>query len=264
MRKFAIDCSLLIQKLKPHACVIVGAILGFIAGWFALVAGLVLGGMLDIARGEVRARRLISDFLSRPDDEPLAEPLPGYAAAACIALRGEWPGPDDREARRILFDRFSVAAMPANARARRDADRIVDVAARFSQADLPALARRLATSDVPLARELLANWAFSLSALGGARLDSGPELALRAALGDCGVSVREMLAARLQAFPGERDPWTVLGLSPGAPRAEVKRAYRRLSRLFHPDLSPGDNGESFRELRAAYTELLTPQGPKPT
>ncbi len=261
MGKHVVGFPRLIHKLKPHACLIVGAILGFLAGWFALVVGLVLGGMLDVARGEVRARRHISDFLSLPGDGPLAEPLPGFAAAACIALRGEWPGPDDREARRALFDRFSAMVVPANARARRDADRIVDVAARFSLADLPALARRLATSDVPRARELLANWAFSLSALGGARLDSGPELALRAALGDCGVGAQEMLAARLQAFPGERDPWTVLGLSPGATRAEVKRAYRRLSRLFHPDLSPGDSGESFRELRAAYTELLTPQLP---
>jgi DnaJ-class molecular chaperone len=77
-------------------------------------------------------------------------------------------------------------------------------------------------------------------------------------LGDCGLGAKEILAARLAAFHGERDPWTVLGLAPGAPRSEVKRAYRRLSRIFHPDAAQGaapDDGERFRELRAAYQEL---------
>jgi DnaJ domain len=251
----------IVRALAPHACAIAGTCVGCFAGWFALIAGLVIGGMLDVARIEFRSRRRVSAFLARPDGDAPAEPLEGYAAAACVALRGDWPGPDDREVRRALFDRFSDAIVPAKARARREAERIVDVAARFTSADLPALARRLATSDAPRARELLADWAFALSAIGGARLDSGHELALRAALGDCGVGAREMLAARRMAFPGERDPWTVLGLSPGAPRAEVKRAYRRLSRLFHPDLSPGDGGESFRELRAAYMALMPPPGP---
>jgi hypothetical protein len=250
----------IVRVLAPHACAIAGACAGFFAGWFAMAAGLVIGGMLDVVRIEVRSRNRITAFLAQPDVDSPAEPFEGYAAAACIALRGDWPGPGDREVRRALFDRFSGAMVSARARARRDAERIVDVAARFAPADLPALARRLATSDAPRARELLADWAFALSALGGARLDSGLELALRAALGDCGVGAREMLAARLMAFPGERDPWTVLGLSPGAPRAEVKRAYRRLSRLFHPDLSPGDDGESFRELRTAYAELMASSG----
>lgn len=251
--------DVVVRVLAPHACAIAGACVGLFAGWFALAAGLVIGGMLDVVRAEVRSRRRVTAFLARPDGAA-AEPLDGYAAAACIALRGDWPGPGDREVRRALFDRFSDSMGRTNARARREAERIVDIAARFALADLPALARWLATSDAPRERELLADWAFALSALGGARLDPGLELSLRAALGDCGVGAREMLAARLKAFPGERDPWTVLGLSPGAPRAEVKRAYRRLSRLFHPDLSPGDDGESFRELRAAYAELTAPRG----
>jgi curved DNA-binding protein CbpA len=64
-----------------------------------------------------------------------------------------------------------------------------------------------------------------------------------------------LLAARLASFPGERDPWTVLGLAPGASRAEVKRAYRRLSRAFHPDASRDEDGGRFRELRGAYAQL---------
>jgi curved DNA-binding protein CbpA len=37
----------------------------------------------------------------------------------------------------------------------------------------------------------------------------------------------------------------------------VKRAYRRLSRAFHPDASPGDDGARFRELQQAYAALAS-------
>jgi hypothetical protein len=242
--------------LVRHAFALVGLCAGIVAGWFALVAGLVLGAMLDVARTEARSRGRVSAFFAKPEAGPPPEPLEGFAAAACIALQGEWTGVGDREARRALFDRFSRSVLPPRGRARREAERIIDVAARCLGPDLPALARSLATaSEAAPARELLADWAFALAALGGARLDAASELALRAALGDCGLGARELLAARLRAFPGERDPWTVLGLAPGAPRSEIKRAYRRLSRLFHPDASPGDEGERFRELVAAYDEL---------
>jgi DnaJ like chaperone protein len=240
-----------------HAWAIAGACIGAFAGWFELIAGLVIGNMLDIARLEARARKRISDFLARPEGREPPEPIMGYAAAVCIALRGDWPGLDDRDTRRILFDRFSDAVIPPKARERREADRVADVAAHCVHPDLPTLARRLAFAEAPLARGLLADWAFALAALGGTRLDPGDELTLRASLVDCGVSAREMIAARLKAFPGERDPWTVLGLSPGAPRADIKRAYRRISRLVHPDALPGDDGERFRELRAAYAELMS-------
>lgn len=33
------------------------------------------------------------------------------------------------------------------------------------------------------------------------------------------------------------DPWTVLGLSPGASLEEVKRAYKKIMRTIHPDTS---------------------------
>lgn len=243
------------ELVEPRACAIVGACVGLLAGWFAVAAGLVLGAMLDVARNEARARRRIAAFLEDPSGEAPPEPAEGYAAAACLALRGEWPGPAQGQARRTLLEALSGTAIAPTSRSRREAERIADVAARCAPPDLPALARRLATSEAPLARELLARWAFALSALGGGRLDPAAELALRAALGDCGLGSREILAARLAAFPGERDPWTVLGLPPGAPRAEVKRAYRRLSRVFHPDAAPGDGGERFRELRGAYAEL---------
>jgi hypothetical protein len=249
--------------LEPHACAIAGVLAGLLAGWFGAAAGLVIGFMLDTARLESRTRRRICAFLVRPDGASprgagtteFPEAMPGYAAAVCLALWGDWPGLSDREARRALWDRLSAAALPPRTRARREAERIADAAARCAGADLPGLARRLATSDAPRARRLLADWAFAAAALGRGRLDAETELELRAGLGDCGVGAEDMLAARLASFPGERDPWTVLGLAPGAARADVKRAYRRLSRLFHPDASFVDDGERFREIREAYAQL---------
>ena len=37
-----------------------------------------------------------------------------------------------------------------------------------------------------------------------------------------------------------RDPWQVLGVSPGASDEEVTKAYRRLAKKYHPDLNPGN------------------------
>ena len=34
------------------------------------------------------------------------------------------------------------------------------------------------------------------------------------------------------------DPYRILGLCPGANEREISRAYRRLAKLFHPDLNP--------------------------
>jgi hypothetical protein len=273
----------LLPFLEQRACTLGGALVGFLEGWFGLVSGLLIGAMLDAARLESRARSRITGFLEGPAvgegparaSAPSFEPLPCYAAAACLALRGEWPGPRDLASRRALWRSLSDRALAARGSSglavevsRRQAERVVDVAAHCARADLPGLARTLAMGEAPAARGLLADWAFALAALGGSALGASEELALRAALGDCGLGAAELLAARAKAFHGERDPWTVLGLAPGSPRAEVKRAYRRLSRAFHPDALIGsgiagdEGGERFLAIRDAYSRLCAPSPPR--
>lgn len=53
---------------------------------------------------------------------------------------------------------------------------------------------------------------------------------------------------------------TVLGVAAGADKAEVKRAYRRLARLNHPD--KGGNAQAFKRVKEAY-ELLIKTAPEP-
>lgn len=49
-------------------------------------------------------------------------------------------------------------------------------------------------------------------------------------------------------------PWVILGLEPGAGRAEIEEAYRRLIKLHHPDRSGGDAGRA-AEINRAYSEI---------
>ena len=51
-----------------------------------------------------------------------------------------------------------------------------------------------------------------------------------------------------------RDPYEVLGVSKGASAADIKSAFRKLSRQFHPDTNSGDANaeERFKEISAAY------------
>ena len=56
------------------------------------------------------------------------------------------------------------------------------------------------------------------------------------------------------------DLFVILGLPPGAPESDIKRAYRRLARRFHPDINPGDRTAEarFRQILDAYETLMDP------
>src|SRR5215212_7240313 len=56
------------------------------------------------------------------------------------------------------------------------------------------------------------------------------------------------------------DFYLILGVERGATLADVKRAYKRLARRFHPDINPGDRmaAAQFRKIAEAYETLSDP------
>jgi molecular chaperone DnaJ len=56
------------------------------------------------------------------------------------------------------------------------------------------------------------------------------------------------------------DLYAVLGLEPQASAADIKRAYRRLARRYHPGINPGDRAAAavFQRITEAYETLVDP------
>jgi DnaJ-class molecular chaperone len=54
-----------------------------------------------------------------------------------------------------------------------------------------------------------------------------------------------------------KDYYAILGVSKNAPEKEIKAAYRKLARKYHPDVNPGDKSaeDKFKEVSEAYDVL---------
>ena len=54
-----------------------------------------------------------------------------------------------------------------------------------------------------------------------------------------------------------KSPYEILGVSPGASKEDVTKAYRKLAKKYHPDLDPGDKTaeKKMSEINAAYEAI---------
>lgn len=62
----------------------------------------------------------------------------------------------------------------------------------------------------------------------------------------------------------KRDYYDVLGINRSADEKEIKRAYRKLAKKYHPDTNPGDKQteQKFKEITEAYNVLSNPEKKK--
>jgi molecular chaperone DnaJ len=60
---------------------------------------------------------------------------------------------------------------------------------------------------------------------------------------------------------GQKDLYKILGVDKKASQDDIKKAYRKLARRYHPDRNPGDASaeERFKEVQAAYDVLGDPE-----
>lgn len=197
--------------------------------------------------------------------EKLSTPPERRAAftIAVIALGAKMAKADGRVTRDEVSAFREVFTIPRSAEA--SAARLFNYA-RQDVAGYEAYARQVARMfgpGAPALKDLLAGL-FHIAAADGAYQDS-EDAFLRACAAIFGVDDRTFRRLRAAYAPQAADPWTVLGLDPGAPPERVRARWRALVRETHPDrmIGRGVPEEAVKlatlrlaRINAAYEEIM--------
>ncbi|GAX12611.1 molecular chaperone DnaJ [Fistulifera solaris] len=73
------------------------------------------------------------------------------------------------------------------------------------------------------------------------------------------TTTTRLFSTRNRNSTNNRDFYAILGVSRNADAAQIKQAYRKLAKQYHPDANPGqDTTEKFQEINRAYEVLTDP------
>lgn len=237
----------------------VPAVLGALAGAaLAGAYGAPAGALLGVMGAEIfRSQRLKSELAAHLADPgtapaPLEEPEVGAALlaglAAVEARRLGVPPETACQAIRengVVERKLGAWLARATASAYPDGDAVLSFALLSAAFDVRA-ARGL--------RPAAAGVFFALLKCVRDDLPSADERDVSARLAALGTRETDVRKARTVFFPDYRDSWDILGIAPDSGKDEIRLAWRRLSRRYHPD-SPSGDAERFREAREAYDRL---------
>lgn len=244
---------------------VVGLALGVLGGWFAAIAGLVIGALVDQLLERMRYLRAVEAFLRDPGGKRPPERHEGDTALAGLA---SWlcPGGMSQQQSGVLREGLLRSASPDEGELR-SVRQLVDVVGDLSAlANGPALAESLRDRPhvelVDAFRLLVSVMAPGLT--GAAVPATAHEAAALQEIGAAlGLSRQEVAGALAVADPELKDAYRVLGLEPGTDETELKTVYRRLAADFHPDLGnalsveqQAQSREAFMKVDKAYRKVL--------
>lgn len=267
--------------MRHNAGKIVGLLLGFLLGlgpWGA-VAGFILGHLYDTARADTRPRHL-----ERKDDETLYPDglkdglQQSTFTVGVIVLGAKMAKADGRVSREEIAAFKRVFHIPPTQE--KEVGRLFDRARQSAEGYEPYAARlaQVFRNNPAILEEILTGL-FGIAASDGAGLSRIEANFLRRVALMFGFSEQDFQriaarsGARLPEQPAapkpEENAYMVLGLSPQATEAEIKKAYRTLIRKFHPDkliaqgLPPeiiAQTTEKMKRINAAYDSLCRSRG----
>ncbi len=73
------------------------------------------------------------------------------------------------------------------------------------------------------------------------------------------IILRYIRLKRSRSEAAMADYYEILGINPGAEEKEIRGAYRKLAKQYHPDAGEGSSAEAFRSVQEAYDILSDPE-----